>query len=225
MTCTFTPHPLVAGQTARPPPSPTCTPTTAFADESLGSASLSTNASGGKVSDMRYYPYGETRSGTIATDRRYTGQRQEIGLGLYDYNARYYDPALSRFIQADTIVPSPANPQSLNRYAYVLNNPLRYTDPSGYFSEEQLNWLGYFKDSTSEDIWAFLLTLQPGDFIGGATQNDLWTLVIGQRAYNENAAFGLWLGRGDESVELAEWLSNQANLNDVWAHRELTPIC
>jgi len=48
------------------------------------------------------------------------------------YNARYYDNALGRFIQADTIVPSPANPQSLNRYAYVLNNPLRYTDPTGH---------------------------------------------------------------------------------------------
>ena len=132
LTCTFTAHPFVAGQTARPPPSPTSTPTTAFADESLGSASLSTNASGGKVSEMRYYPYGETRSGTTATDRRYTGQRQEASLGLYDYNARSYDPSLSRFIQADSMVPSPANPQSLNRYAYTLNNPLRYTDPSGH---------------------------------------------------------------------------------------------
>ena len=98
---------------------------------------MSTNASGGKVSDMRYYPYGETRSGAIATDRRYTGQRQEIGLGLYDYNARYYDPSLGRFIQADTLVPSPANPQSLNRYAYTLNNPLRYTDPSGHIAQDE----------------------------------------------------------------------------------------
>ncbi|MFP4345125.1 MAG: RHS repeat-associated core domain-containing protein, partial [Anaerolineales bacterium] len=47
-------------------------------------------------------------------------------------NARYYDPALGRFISADTIVPDPANPQSLNRYAYVYNNPLKYTDPSGH---------------------------------------------------------------------------------------------
>jgi len=86
---------------------------------------------------MRYYPYGETRSGTIATDRRYTGQRQEIGLGLYDYNARYYDPYLSRFIQADTLVPRPANPQSLNRYAYTLNNPLKYTDPSGHIEQDE----------------------------------------------------------------------------------------
>jgi len=51
------------------------------------------------------------------------------------YGARTYDPALGRFIQPDTIVPNPANPQSLNRYAYVLNNPLRYTDPTGHSNQ------------------------------------------------------------------------------------------
>jgi hypothetical protein len=59
---------------------------------------------------------------------------------LYFYNARYYDPSLGRFLQADTIVPNPANPQSLNRYSYVLNSPLRYTDPSGHEYDER--WSG-----------------------------------------------------------------------------------
>ncbi len=45
--------------------------------------------------------------------------------------ARYYDAALGRFISADTIVPGAGNPQALNRYSYVLNNPVRYVDPSG----------------------------------------------------------------------------------------------
>jgi RHS repeat-associated protein len=65
---------------------------------------------------MRYYAYGGTRSGTMGTDRRYTGQRWEAGIGLYDYNARYYDPALGRFVQADSVVPSMESPQDLNRY-------------------------------------------------------------------------------------------------------------
>jgi len=51
--------------------------------------------------------------------------RDEIP-GLYDYRARYYAPAPGRFIQPDTIVPEPGNPQALNRYAYGLDNPLRY---------------------------------------------------------------------------------------------------
>ena len=92
-----------------------------------------TNASGGVHSQMRYYAHGEVRwsSGTLPTDRRDTGQREETGLGLYDYVARRYDPLLGRFIQADTIVPS-LNPGDLNRYAYTRNNPLAYTDPDGH---------------------------------------------------------------------------------------------
>jgi RHS repeat-associated protein len=53
-------------------------------------------------------------------------------LGLMYYNARYYLPGAGRFLSADTIVPNPQNPQSLNRYAYVLNSPLGYKDPSGH---------------------------------------------------------------------------------------------
>ncbi len=47
-----------------------------------------------------------------------------------------HDPSIGKFIQADSIVPTPGNPQSLNRYAYVDNNPLRYTDPSGRFGDD-----------------------------------------------------------------------------------------
>jgi len=67
------------------------------------------------------------------TSYRFTGQRKDATIGLYFYNSRYYDPLLGRFIQQDAIVPSPGDPQSLNRYAYTLNNPVRYTDPSGHW--------------------------------------------------------------------------------------------
>ncbi len=92
---------------------------------------------GAVVACRWYYPYGETRAATSTppTDRLYTGQRWEPGLGLYDYRARYYHPVLGRFIRADPLVPAPGNPQSLNRYAYVTNNPLRYRDPSGHWPE------------------------------------------------------------------------------------------
>jgi RHS repeat-associated protein len=85
------------------------------------------------VSDERYTPWGTARDASqqAAVPYRYTGQREEAALGLYDYGARWYDPAVGRFIQADTIVPEPGNPQSLNRYSYALNNPMRYTDPDG----------------------------------------------------------------------------------------------
>jgi RHS repeat-associated protein len=63
---------------------------------------------------------------------KFTGQRLD-STGLYYYGARYYDPGIGKFISADTIVPDPANPQSLNRYACCLNNPLKYIDPTGHW--------------------------------------------------------------------------------------------
>jgi RHS repeat-associated protein len=65
----------------------------------------------------------------------YTGQRQEPELGLYYYNARWYDPYLARFTQPDTIVPNPVDAKAFDRYAYVNNNPVRYNDPSGHCVE------------------------------------------------------------------------------------------
>jgi len=50
------------------------------------------------------------------------------------YNARYYDAPLNRFIQPDSIIPDFYNPQYLNRYSYVQNNPVRYTDPTGHWT-------------------------------------------------------------------------------------------
>ena len=63
---------------------------------------------------------------------KYTGQEEDAETGLYYYGARYYDPSIGRFISADTIVPNPSYPQSLNRYSYGYNNPIIYTDPNGH---------------------------------------------------------------------------------------------
>jgi len=67
------------------------------------------------------------------TTRGFTGHEQLDGVGLVHMNGRVYDATLGRFLSADPHVQAPANPQSLNRYTYVNNNPLSYTDPSGYF--------------------------------------------------------------------------------------------
>ena len=85
------------------------------------------------VSEVRYLPFGgeRWRDGVAVTDFGFISQRREE-FGLYDYNASYYSPGLGRFVSADTIVPELANPQAFNRYSYVYNNPLIYTDPSGH---------------------------------------------------------------------------------------------
>jgi RHS repeat-associated protein len=64
------------------------------------------------VAETRYYPYDEERwtSGGAVSDYTFIGQRAERGLGLMDYQARYYDPKLGRCVSADTVVPSYAAP-------------------------------------------------------------------------------------------------------------------
>jgi RHS repeat-associated protein len=104
----------------------------------LGSTVAVTNASGTLTSQQRYLPFGAARtipnSPILGTDFTYTGQRLlDSGMGgIMDYKARFYSPYLNHFTQPDTIVSDPYNPQAWNRYAYVLNNPIRYNDPTGH---------------------------------------------------------------------------------------------
>jgi len=119
----------------------------------LGSTAITLNSSGGKIAELRYRAYGQTRysSGTTPTNRRFTGQLEEGTIGLYDYGARFYDPLLGRFISADTVVPEPGNPQNLNRYAYGLNNPLRFSDPTGHWVYEETD--PYAARNLMSEIW------------------------------------------------------------------------
>jgi RHS repeat-associated protein len=100
------------------------------------------NADGSEYSDnedyleIKYTSWGLDQPNTpdLGTSFKYTGQRQAEA-GLYFYNARWYDPKTGRFIQADTIIPEPGNPQAWDRYAYANNNPVKYIDPTGHSSE------------------------------------------------------------------------------------------
>ncbi|MFN3018206.1 RHS repeat-associated core domain-containing protein [Vibrio coralliilyticus] len=66
------------------------------------------------------------------TNRGYTGHEEITEVGLVHMNGRVYDQELGRFLSADPIIQEPYITNSFNRYAYVMNNPLKYTDPTGY---------------------------------------------------------------------------------------------
>ncbi|MBI4356095.1 MAG: glycohydrolase toxin TNT-related protein [Candidatus Omnitrophica bacterium] len=106
-----------------------------FHTDHLGSVTMVTDEQGQVVQETRYKPYGEIyyQSGSENRPHKFTGQRQDASTGLYYYNARYYDPQLARFTQPDSFVQAPVDPQTLNRYAYARNNPVKYVDPSGHF--------------------------------------------------------------------------------------------
>lgn len=67
------------------------------------------------------------------TNKGFTGHEQMDGVGLIHMGGRVYDAEIGRFISADPFIQDSTNTQAFNRYSYVENNPLSYTDPSGYF--------------------------------------------------------------------------------------------
>jgi RHS repeat-associated protein len=109
-----------------------------FLTDQLGSVSVVLSATGAILEQQRYLPFGQARvmppyASVTSTDFTYTGQRNLPDTGLMDYKARFYSPALGRFIQPDTVIPDLANSQSWNPYAYVYNNPIMRNDPTGHF--------------------------------------------------------------------------------------------
>ena len=104
----------------------------------LGSVNVVTDDRGSVTARRDYKPYGDAIdwSGANGGPREllmtYNGQRYEEPTGLYQFGVRHYDPQLGRFMTADTQVPDPMNPKTLNRYAYAGGNPIRYVDPSGH---------------------------------------------------------------------------------------------
>ncbi|MES0491074.1 MAG: RHS repeat-associated core domain-containing protein, partial [Leptospirales bacterium] len=102
-----------------------------------GSTSLITDAYGALVSEIHYKPYGEiyrpASNGEDISRNKYTGQQEDVESELMYYGSRFYDPAIGRFISADTIIDSGAGNMGFNRYMYVAGNPVNYTDPSGHF--------------------------------------------------------------------------------------------
>ena len=96
----------------------------------LGSTTLITNQTGDILEEDSYLPFGEPEQASSSL-LMYTGKEQDKGTGLLYYGARYYKPPW--FIQPDSVIADVYNPQDLNRYSYVRNNPYKYVDPTGEF--------------------------------------------------------------------------------------------
>gem|GEM_PF-1258288 len=127
----------------------------------LGSLAVLTDAGGNRIESAEYLPFGRIReyAGTWTTDYKFTDQEMDIESGLYNFNARLYDPTLGRFISPDPAVPDLSDPTSarvfdprmLNRYAYCRNNPMIYVDPSGLGEVESSSASGSIGDDSKHD--------------------------------------------------------------------------
>jgi RHS repeat-associated protein len=104
----------------------------------LGSITSVVDSSG--IESLSYDAFGNRRdatdwvgaAGTVSEERGFTGHEHMDDVGIIHMNGRIYDPELGRMLSPDPLVPNPLSSQSWNAYSYVLNNPLKFVDPSGY---------------------------------------------------------------------------------------------
>ena len=144
----------------------------------LRSIAVVTNENGAALESFSFDPWGKRRNATLWTDatgtvtanethRGFTGHEMLDSVGLVHMNGRVYDPELGRFLSADPFVQFPENAQSWNRYSYVLNNPLSFTDPSGFF-------IGKLFKAVKK------LVKSVASFVGGALRSVSSIPVVGQ---------------------------------------------
>lgn len=103
-----------------------------------GSPLAATDSNGAVVWKESYRAYGERwlqQSGTGQQSQWFHGKEQDPNTGLQYFGARYYDPAVGRFLGVDPVDFQEGNPHSFNRFAYGNNNPVKYKDPDGGYAE------------------------------------------------------------------------------------------
>jgi len=145
----------------------------------LGSLVGLFNTSGIHVEQYSYDAWGRRRNPAdltfinvpvpVITERGFTGHEHLDEFRLINMNGRLYDPLTGRFLNSDPVIDNAGGAQGLNSYTYVLNNPLRYTDPSGYIKTAPpepgviLNpgWLRYAGYSHHSSSW-FLQEFEAG---------------------------------------------------------------
>ncbi len=109
-----------------------------FSDQ-VGSHSVVENATGTACEqDIDYYPYGGVENDycttPVAQHYKFTGKERDAESGLDNFGARYNASSMGRFMTPDPLGGIKVNPQSLNKYAYVRNNPVNLTDPTGLYT-------------------------------------------------------------------------------------------
>ena len=131
--------------------------------------------------------------GGDVTDRGYTCHEHLTPLNLIDMNGRIYDPVLARFLSPDPYIQAPDFTQNYNRYAYCLNNPFKYTDPSG------------------EIAWFVIPLITAGIFAVGNTvahsvRGDVGNFWSGLKYFGQGALTGFALGCAWEFAPAITWL-------------------
>ena len=203
--------------------------------DQLKSSSVLTNQNGTVNSRNYFYPFGGNRGGAVfsaLTTKRFTGQYHEQGLpggeGLSYYGARWYDAQVGRFLSADTLVPNPGNPQSLNRYSYGKNNPTGRIDPTGHFDitpGDDPWWNNTGSSSAANQaapvnirpsFWPSFIpyyfdlpVLTGQNIVPWISQNNIPTAIAGQIGVDSGGGFGFGGAMSFEMQSTFNWWSGE----------------
>ncbi len=142
----------------------------------LGSTILVTDTAGQTVWSAEYTPFGivTVEEGSLRKAGKFTGKDLDEDTGLYYYNARWYDSEIGRFISEDTYQGELNNPQTLNLYIYVQNNPLIYVDPSGHDTMGRVEAYNYLKEKEKNPDLSYMEYMESlGYDYSGWTVNDV----------------------------------------------------
>ncbi|HUG98198.1 MAG TPA: FG-GAP-like repeat-containing protein, partial [Gammaproteobacteria bacterium] len=184
----------------------------------LGSIVALSDGNGGISESLAYDAWGKRRPAntwqtpapgafiTTAWLRRgYTAHEHIDHVGLIHMGGRVYDPEIGRFLSPDPFLQFPASTQGFNRYSYVGNNPLSFTDPSGYFLKDLIKTgltiaAGYYSGGWAAGAFK---SAAAGTAVGGAVggylntgsvNGAMWGAVGGITAYGIGATFGHNIG-------------------------------
>jgi RHS repeat-associated protein len=169
--------------------------------DALGSVQVVTNLSGVIREQLWYEPLGLTvdpaNPQAVVTPslgnvmQGFTSQFEDRDVGLDNMKGRIYDPRLGRFLSPDPFVQYPLRSQSLNRYSYALNNPLKWVDPSGFQNESSGS------DESGSDQPVSGQSAPSGSQSGGSSievttwlQSSDWAGTIGQTVSDNGASLG-----------------------------------
>ncbi len=165
------------------------------------------------VEATQYMPFGGQRdhTGSVTSNYKFTDQELDPETGLYNYNARLYDPIIGRFISPDTIVQAPYDPQTLNRYSYCRNNPLIYVDPSGhgFFKWLKRQWKRFRKWNRKEH--RFNRWCRRNNISFGASVNVSYNTATGSGVpdYGRRSNNGSWNYTISYAVAYSKFSSNR----------------
>ncbi|PIN91787.1 hypothetical protein COU56_04600, partial [Candidatus Pacearchaeota archaeon CG10_big_fil_rev_8_21_14_0_10_31_9] len=150
----------------------------------LGSTTLVTNSSGNEIEEEFYLPFGGILEGGEDSRYLFTGKERDKTTNLDYFGARYYDSELRHFVQADSVIADLYNPQNLNHYSYVLNNPYKYVDESGEYVETvfDIAFIAYDIQQIQQDPDNAINYIALGADVAGAALPGVTGLGIGVKA-------------------------------------------